>query len=466
METPLSSCLHLGHLCWEVGGPERGSRSGDTDEVSVIVLSLGPTPGQQGFDCEALPHRGAQPRAQPARTLTPAHSHRRPWTRKSVPTARAPSPKSLRTPLAGGRELDYAGGMPIETIRWEGGRPGHVRLLDQTLLPTEHRVIEIANVPEMVDAIYRLAVRGAPAIGVAAAFGVVLGVQHLDHPTAAEALEAALESASTLAKARPTAVNLFWALERMSERARAEHAGGASGEAIVAALFEEAERVYREDREICAELGRVGAELLGDGQTILTHCNAGALATAGIGTALAPVYTAAAQGKRVAVYADETRPLLQGARLTAWELAQAGVQVTLITDGMAGRVLFEGRIDAVFVGADRIARNGDVCNKIGTYSVAVLAREHGVPFYCVAPLSTFDPKLEHGGLIPIEERPPEEVTQGFGRSTAPPGIGVYNPAFDVTPARLVSGIVTEVGLVREPTTEKVERALRRGGLPV
>lgn len=353
--------------------------------------------------------------------------------------------------------------MAIETLHWEGGRPGFARLIDQTRLPTEHVVLDVRTVPDMVDAIYRLAVRGAPAIGVAAGFGVLLGIQDLADRTADEVLAATTATAATLAAARPTAVNLFWALDRMKARAGAEHAAGRSGDEIVAALFDEADTIWRQDKEICRRLGQVGAELLKDGDTVLTHCNAGALATAGIGTALAPIYEAVGGGKRVAVFADETRPLLQGARLTAWELDQAGIDVTVISDNMAGRVMFEGKVDLVFVGADRIARNGDVCNKIGTYTVAVLAREHGIPFYCVAPLSTFDPSLEHGGLIPIEERPPAEITDGFGRTTAPAGVGVYNPAFDVTPARLVSGIVTEVGLIREPTTERVEEALRRGG---
>jgi len=353
--------------------------------------------------------------------------------------------------------------MAIETLHWEGGQPGYARLIDQTRLPTEHVVLDVRTVAAMVDAIYRLAVRGAPAIGVAAGFGVLLGIQELSDRSADEVLATTEETAETLAAARPTAVNLFWALDRMKARARAEHAAERSGAEIVSALFDEADAIWREDKEICKKLGEVGAELLKDGDTVLTHCNAGALATAGIGTALAPIYAAAGHGKKVAVFADETRPLLQGARLTAWELDQAGVDVTVISDSMAGRVMFEERVDVVFVGADRIARNGDVCNKIGTYTVAVLAREHGIPFYCVAPLSTFDPSLEHGGLIPIEERPSSEITDGFGRTTAPSGVTVYNPAFDLTPARLVTGIVTEVGLIREPTTERVEDALRRGG---
>jgi methylthioribose-1-phosphate isomerase len=352
--------------------------------------------------------------------------------------------------------------MSVQTLTWEGGRPGYVRMIDQTRLPLELVQLEVRTVPEMVDAIRRLAVRGAPAIGVAAAFGLLLGLQDHDGRDRDDVLGRTQETAATLAKARPTAVNLFWALERMVARARADHRAGRDGAALVDGLFAEARAIFDEDRSICRRIGEVGAALLADGATVLTHCNAGALATADYGTALAPIYVARDAGKRVAVYADETRPLLQGARLTAWELAEAGIDVTLITDSMAGRVLHEGRIDAVLVGADRIARNGDVCNKIGTYSVAVLARENGVPFYVCAPLSTFDATLDHGGLIPIEERAPEEVTEGFGRRTAPAGVKVYNPAFDVTPAALVTGIVTEVGVIERPDTAAVEDALRRG----
>ena len=352
----------------------------------------------------------------------------------------------------------------LTTLRWDGGRPGRCLMIEQTLLPLRHEELEVASVPAMVDAIYRLAVRGAPAIGVAGAFGVLLGVQH-ETGRAPDELMAHLSGVCrTLDDARPTAVNLSWATRRMWERAEREHEAGADSEAIVAALFEEADTIWNEDRETCKLLGKHGAGLIADGATVLTHCNAGTLATVQGGTALAPIYQAVADGKRVAVFADETRPLLQGARLTAWELMQAEIPVTLITDNTAGRVMFEGRIDAVFVGADRIARNGDVCNKIGTYSVAVLAREHGVPFYCVAPLSTFDPSLADGSLIPIEERPSEEVTEGFGTRTAPEGVKVYAPAFDVTPHALVTGIVTEVGVIERPNTQRVEDALRRGGV--
>lgn len=351
----------------------------------------------------------------------------------------------------------------VDTIRWEGGLPGSVRLIDQTLLPGDVVVLDVRTVDAMHDAIKRLAVRGAPAIGVAAAFGVVLGVQSLASEPAERVAQATERVAARLATARPTAVNLFWALDRMKARCESDRRAGGTGSALVAGLHSEASAIYEEDRAICQRLGDIGAELIQDGFTVLTHCNAGALATAGIGTALAPIYRAREQGKRVAVYADETRPLLQGARLTAWELGRAGIEVTLITDSMAGHVMSKGRIDAVFVGADRIALNGDVANKIGTYGVAVLASQHALPFYVVAPLSTFDAKAETGDAIPIEERDASEVTHGFGKQTAPSGVRVYNPAFDVTPARLVTGIVTEGGLIDRPDRRQIEAILRRAG---
>ena len=354
--------------------------------------------------------------------------------------------------------------MPVRTLHWIGERDGYVSLIEQTLLPVENKEVEIRTVPEMVDAIYRLAVRGAPAIGVAAAYGVCLGLGGAETKSGADALAQVSEVADTLAKARPTAVNLFWALNRMRRRAERDVAAGADGAALVAGLFEEAHTIRNEDDDTCKTLGEVGAELIADGATVLTHCNAGALATASIGTALAPIYEASRQGRKVAVFADETRPLLQGARLTAWELMEGGIDVTLITDNMAARVMFEGKIDAVMVGSDRIARNGDVCNKIGTYGVAVLARQHNIPFYAVAPLSTFDPDIPDGSHIPIEERPAHEITEGFGKRTAPENVKVYNPAFDVTPHELVTGIVTEVGLIEQPNLERVEAALRKGGV--
>jgi methylthioribose-1-phosphate isomerase len=279
-------------------------------------------------------------------------------------------------------------------------------------------------------------------------------------------MNAVKATCESLAKARPTAVNLFWALERMASCAEASSTSQASGDEIVGALFAEAAKIHSSDKDTCQRMGVHGADLIRDGARILTHCNAGSLATGGMGTALAPIYTAAQQGKRVSVYADETRPLLQGARLTAFELMRAGIETSLITDNTAGWVMREGRVDMVIVGSDRIARNGDVCNKIGTYSVAVLAREHGIPFFVVAPLSTFDMTIADGSRIPIEERPAEEVTEAFGRRTAPAGCKVYSPAFDVTPARLVSGIVTEVGILRNPTSHAIEAAFKEAGITI
>lgn len=345
--------------------------------------------------------------------------------------------------------------MPVETIRWEGGADGHVRMIEQTLLPERVEVLEVRDVDAMYAAIQRLAVRGAPAIGIAAGYGVLLGLQGAPTDEALDVVARTREVAAYLAKSRPTAVNLFWALDRMVARADREHAAGADGAAILAALHAEADAIWNEDRAICRRIGELGAALISDGATVLTHCNAGGLATADYGTALAPIYSAQAQGKQVAVFADETRPLLQGARLTAWELAASGVDVTVITDSMAGRVLFEGRIDAVFVGADRIARNGDVANKIGTYLKALAAFDNDVPFYVALPSTTIDWSTRDGlGNIPIEERAADEVTLSYGRlgerrcsvRTVSVDTPVCNPAFDVTPARLVTGLITERGI--------------------
>lgn len=350
----------------------------------------------------------------------------------------------------------------VQTILWEGDCPGHVSMVEQTLLPDQHVRLTVRTVPEMVDAIYRLAVRGAPAIGVAAAFGVLLGVQHqgaLEHSAFMQHTRAVCDE---LAASRPTAVNLFWALNRMRARLERDEQGGLDVPDLVAGLFEEAHNIFSEDQATCRRLGEIGAQLISDGQSLLTHCNAGALATAGIGTALAPMYVAAEQGKQLHVFAGETRPLLQGARITAWELMQAGIDVTLITDSMAAKVMQEGKVDAIFVGSDRIAANGDVCNKIGTYGLALAAHAHRIPFYVVAPLSTIDPSVAHGDQIPIEERPAEEITEGFGRRTAPEGVATYCPAFDVTPARLVTGLITEVGLLEDPDAAAIRDALARG----
>jgi len=357
--------------------------------------------------------------------------------------------------------------MDFDVLRWVDD--GYVRMLDQTRLPLHEEHLEVRTVEEMFEAIRRLSVRGAPAIGVAAAFGALLGAVELARGAAdaGAVLEAVRTAAARLAEARPTAVNLFVGLERITARAEAAAGSAASGRELFDALLAEALAMQAENVDECERIGSHGAALVPDGARVLTHCNAGALATVGIGTALAPIYAAARGGKSVRVLADETRPLLQGARLTSWELARSGVEVTLITDGAAGWMMSRGEVDLVIVGSDRIARNGDVCNKIGTFGVAVLARHHGLPFYVAAPLSTFDLELASGADIPIEERSEREVTEGFGPATAPGGIAVRNPAFDVTPAELVTAIVTEAGTLERPDADGVTELLRRGGrLPV
>jgi methylthioribose-1-phosphate isomerase len=348
------------------------------------------------------------------------------------------------------------------TLRWIGGIDGHLRLIDQTLLPLELKEIDCRTLQQVWEAIRSLRVRGAPAIGIAAAYGVCLGMQGAgrDEPALFARLD---EVAGYLASSRPTAVNLFWALARMKRTA--EELRGKGTAKIVASLLAEARVIHEEDRQMCRAIGRHGAALLTDGQGVLTHCNAGGLATADYGTALAVIFAAHEQGKRLCVYADETRPLLQGARLTAWELAQRGIDATLICDSMAAQVMREGRVQAVVVGADRIAANGDTANKIGTYQVALAAAAHDIPFYVAAPSSTFDLSLASGEAIPIEERAAEEITHGFGRQTAPPGIKVYNPAFDVTPARLIAAIICERGVIRPVTEATIKQALVRSGGP-
>ena len=343
--------------------------------------------------------------------------------------------------------------MTVNTLEWipaTSDALGFCRMIEQTKLPSELVWLDVKSVPSMVDAIWRLAVRGAPAIGVAAGYGLLLGVQSEGHRDREDLMGVLRETAATLAKARPTAVNLFWALDRMVHRAQADFAAGLDTAALIAGQFDEAFAIHAEDAAQCRRMGELGAELIRDGWGLLTHCNAGALATGGMGTALAPMYVAREQGKHFVVFADETRPLLQGARLTAWELMQAGIDVTLISDSMAASVMSQGRIDAIFVGSDRIARNGDVCNKVGTFGVAVLAQYHGIPFYVVAPRSTIDVAVATGADIPIEERPDYEITEGFGKRTAPVAVKVYAPAFDVTPAALVTAIITEAGIVHAP----------------
>jgi methylthioribose-1-phosphate isomerase len=324
--------------------------------------------------------------------------------------------------------------MQVEPIRWKGDA---VEFLDQRRLPHEMVYVTCRTAHEVASAIGGMIVRGAPAIGVAAAFGMALAQKRGDDLRAA---------AEELRGARPTAVNLAWAVDRML---RAE--GKAS----------EAEAIFREDLEANHRIGRFGAELLGATATVLTHCNAGALATAGYGTALGVIRAAVEQGKRIAVFAGETRPYLQGARLTAWELQQEGIDVTLITDSMAGHFFQQRKFDAVVVGADRIAANGDAANKIGTYTLAVLANAHGVPFYVAAPISTIDIATPDGSAIPIEERSAREVTEIGGSRIAPDGVAVRHPAFDVTPAKLITAIVTDRGVLRPPYAESIRSALRR-----
>jgi methylthioribose-1-phosphate isomerase len=344
----------------------------------------------------------------------------------------------------------------IDTLHWIGGVDGFLRMIDQTRLPTEFLEIDCRDVPTVWEAIKVLRVRGAPAIGVAAAYGVCLGVQRVVDANESAFFGQLNETVDYLATSRPTAVNLFWALHRM--RNAAERLRGRPTPEIVALLLDEANAICEEDRQMCRAIGRHGAELLRDGQGVLTHCNAGGLATSDYGTALAVVFAATEAGKTLHVYADETRPLLQGARLTAWELQQRGIDVTVICDNMAAQVMREGRVQAVVVGADRIAANGDTANKIGTYGVALLAAAHHIPFYIAAPSSTFDLSIADGSAIPIEQRDPREVTHGFGRQTVPDGVAVYNPAFDVTPAELISGIICERGVIR-PVNQKTIAAM-------
>jgi methylthioribose-1-phosphate isomerase len=337
----------------------------------------------------------------------------------------------------------------VETIQWTDAG---VVLIDQRRLPREEVFVTCRGYLEVAEAIRNMTIRGAPAIGVAAAMGVALGVSEgADFE----------EVCGTLAATRPTAVNLFWAIDRM--RRLHVSLNGLGREERVARMVAESKQIRLEDIAICEAIGRNGAALVPDGKTVLTHCNAGALATAGYGTALGVIRAAVTAGKHIDVFADETRPFLQGARLTAWELQQDGIPVKLITDNMAGHFLHSGRIGCVVVGADRIAANGDVANKIGTYSLAVLAKENNVPFYVAAPVSTFDLTLSSGDSIPIEQRSAEEVTHVFGVPVAPENIAVENPAFDVTPARYVTAIISERGVARAPYEESLRRLAEAKG---
>lgn len=332
----------------------------------------------------------------------------------------------------------------MDTITWKNNK---VRIIDQTRLPLKLVYLDLDTVRGLWWAVKSLKVRGAPALGIAAAFGVVLGMRNSGAKTFARFKKELQRVSAYLKSARPTAVNLFWALERMEELVAANACK--SIPSLKRLLLEDALKIVQEDKDVCRSMASFGAGLIKNRDCILTHCNAGALATADYGTALGVIYKAKEQGKRIRVFVDETRPVLQGSRLTAWELLKHKVDVTLICDNMAAQLMREGKIDKILVGADRIAANGDAANKIGTYSLAVLADFHRIPFYVVAPVSTFDLRIKSGRDIPIEQRDPQEVRRVFGRQIAPANVKVYNPAFDVTPHRLISAIITECGILRK-----------------
>lgn len=347
--------------------------------------------------------------------------------------------------------------MPVDTINWKNGK---VEYIDQTLLPGRMKVVRCGDIRKLWRAIRRLEIRGAPAIGIAGALGVVLaakGSKAKDMKSFSDDIE---KSIRYLASSRPTAVNLFWALARME--CIVKNNRGKPVAVVRRMLLKEAVMIIEEDKKSCRAMARYGSSLIKSGDTILTHCNAGGLATADYGTALGVLFQAKRDGKDIKVYADETRPLLQGARLTTWELMHEGINTTLICDNMAASLMAKGMIDKVFVGADRIASNGDTANKIGTYSLAVLAKAHGVAFYVVAPVSTFDLRIRSGKEIPIEERDPDEVRSIGGRFIAPRKVKVYNPAFDVTPSEYITAIVTEKGVFKKPYSKNLKRLVKRG----
>ena len=343
------------------------------------------------------------------------------------------------------------------TIEWISDLTGYVQIIDQTLLPQRLELLRIEDAQTMFEAIRSLRVRGAPAIGIAAAMGLVLAVRHAQTEDPREFLELLREKSQYLASSRPTAVNLTWALDRLCRLAEGNQS--ASVAQIKDLLLAEAKAIRDQDAATCRAIGQNGVELIKPGSKVLTHCNAGSLATAEYGTALAPLYLAHEKGIEFAVYADETRPLLQGSRLTAWELSQAGIDVTVICDSVAGHLMSLGRIDLVITGADRIAANGDAANKIGTYSVARLAQDHGIPFYVAAPASTFDLSIPDGSGIPIEQRAARELTNAFGCRTAPEDIKVYSPAFDVTPVEFITAIITERGRIQPVNSQTVAQTV-------
>jgi methylthioribose-1-phosphate isomerase len=353
--------------------------------------------------------------------------------------------------------------MIVQALKWIGGAEGFLELIDQRRLPAEFVKLQCRDIEALFEAIKTLAVRGAPAIGVSAAYGLVLAMQKLNPADGLEqGLKVLAESVEYLSSSRPTAVNLFWALERICQNAKdfATRQPEATVQELREAVLAEANAICQEDVDMCRRIGQNGERFIKEGAGILTHCNAGALATAGQGTALSVMFEAHKNGKKFRVYADETRPLLQGARLTAWELKQAGIDVTVICDNMAAYLMKQGKVDAAITGADRIAANGDTANKIGTYSLSILAREHGIPFYIAAPSSTFDLSIESGAEIPIEQRSADEVAFFGDRKTAPEGVDIYNPAFDITEAQDITAIITERGVIEKPNADGIFEHLR------
>ncbi len=338
--------------------------------------------------------------------------------------------------------------MPVDTIVWKNNK---IRIIDQTRLPEELVYFDIGTIETLGEAIRSLRIRGAPAIGIAGALGIALAAHNYSGDDTGILIESIKNAEEYLKKTRPTAVNLFWGIERMIKTA-AKHSY-TSVSHLKRLLLQEALTILEEDKEICRKIGKNGAEILPDKATVLTHCNAGGLATADFGTALGVIYAATEMGKSIKVYADETRPLLQGSRLTAWELQNSGVDVTVLCDSAAAYLMQQKMIDCIITGADRIAANGDTANKIGTYALAVLAVEHNISFYIAAPVSTFDFSLASGSQIPIEQRAAEEVIKGFGKLTGPQGVDVYNPAFDVTPHTFIKGYITEKGVFQAEELE-------------
>jgi methylthioribose-1-phosphate isomerase len=350
--------------------------------------------------------------------------------------------------------------MIAAAVKWFGGVNGFLELIDQRRLPGEFVKLWCRSIEQLYNAIRTLTVRGAPAIGVAGAYGLVLAMQNLESRTSmTEAIECLKKAADYLGSSRPTAANLFWALDSCLNAVEKFIADNprANLQALRQTILKEATAIYREDVEMCRRIGRNGQKFIKNGAGILTHCNAGALATAGQGTALSVMFEAHKKGRKFKVYVDETRPMLQGARLTAWELKQAKIDVVVICDNTAGWLMKQGKISAVITGADRIAANGDAANKIGTYSLSILARKHGIPFYLAAPSSTFDLSIKSGDQIPIEQRPADEVRFFGGEKITPDGVEIYNPAFDVTPAENITAIISEKGIIRQPIGEEIQQ---------